>query len=161
MTPAGFHQRVTSAVGATVAYDEFFAMYNDIFTPNAPVARRPGPGQGRGLPDPAPLQHRPGALRLRPAPLPRDRALRRLRPVLRAQAPEARPGHLPGRGRTGRAVEPARVRLHRRHGGERRGRRRRGLRRDPLPAGDGPRRGAPQARPPLLNRGHDTYFRFS
>jgi len=37
VTPAGFHQRVTSAVGATIAADEFFAMYNDIFTPNVPV----------------------------------------------------------------------------------------------------------------------------
>ena len=37
VTPAGFHQRVTSAVGATVAYEEFFEMYNDIFTANDPV----------------------------------------------------------------------------------------------------------------------------
>ncbi len=31
----------------------------------------------------------------------------------------------------------------------------------PLSAGDGPGGGAPEARPPLLNRGHDTHFLFS
>ena len=37
VTPAGFLQRVTSAAGATLAYDDFYAIYNDIFTPNGPV----------------------------------------------------------------------------------------------------------------------------
>jgi glucose-1-phosphatase len=37
VTPAGFHERVTSAVGATLSYDAFYGMYNDIFTANPPV----------------------------------------------------------------------------------------------------------------------------
>jgi putative hydrolase of the HAD superfamily len=34
VTPAGFHVRVTAAVGAEMSYDEFYAIYNDIFAPN-------------------------------------------------------------------------------------------------------------------------------
>lgn len=34
VTPAGFHERVTAAVGADMTYADFFAIYNDIFTPN-------------------------------------------------------------------------------------------------------------------------------
>jgi putative hydrolase of the HAD superfamily len=34
VTPAGFRDEVLARVGADVPYDEFFAMYNDIFTPN-------------------------------------------------------------------------------------------------------------------------------
>ena len=34
VTPAGFHERVTAAVGATVTHGEFYGIYNDIFTPN-------------------------------------------------------------------------------------------------------------------------------
>lgn len=37
VTPAGFHERVTSAVGADMSYADFFAIYNDIFTPVLPV----------------------------------------------------------------------------------------------------------------------------
>lgn len=37
VTPAGFLQRVTSAVGASLPYDDFYAIYNDIFTPNGPA----------------------------------------------------------------------------------------------------------------------------
>ena len=37
VTPAGFLERVTSAVGADMPYAEFFAIYNDIFTPVLPV----------------------------------------------------------------------------------------------------------------------------
>lgn len=37
VTPAGFLQRVTAAVGASLAYDDFYAIYNDIFTPNGPA----------------------------------------------------------------------------------------------------------------------------
>ncbi|HMA53491.1 MAG TPA: HAD family hydrolase, partial [Acidobacteriota bacterium] len=35
VTPAGFHARVMEIVGGDMAYDDFFAIYNDIFTPNA------------------------------------------------------------------------------------------------------------------------------
>jgi len=34
VTPAGFHARVTAAVGADMSYEAFYAIYNDIFTPN-------------------------------------------------------------------------------------------------------------------------------
>jgi HAD superfamily hydrolase (TIGR01509 family) len=34
VTAPGFHARVMEIVGADMAYDEFFAIYNDIFTPN-------------------------------------------------------------------------------------------------------------------------------
>jgi HAD superfamily hydrolase (TIGR01509 family) len=34
VTPAGFHERVTGAVGVKLPYDAFFEMYNDIFTLN-------------------------------------------------------------------------------------------------------------------------------
>ena len=34
VTPAGFHERVTAAVGAAMSYADFFAIYNDIFMPN-------------------------------------------------------------------------------------------------------------------------------
>lgn len=37
VTPAGFLERVTAAVGADIAYEDFFAIYNDIFTPVLPV----------------------------------------------------------------------------------------------------------------------------
>lgn len=37
VTPAGFHERVTAAVGATMSYADFYAIYNDIFTPNPPA----------------------------------------------------------------------------------------------------------------------------
>ena len=37
VTPAGFLEQVTSAVGARVPYGEFYAIYSDIFTPNPPV----------------------------------------------------------------------------------------------------------------------------
>lgn len=37
VTPAGFHERVTAAVGAAMAYEEFYEIYNDIFTPNPPA----------------------------------------------------------------------------------------------------------------------------
>lgn len=37
VTPAGFLQRVTAAAGVTLAYDDFYAIYNDIFTPNGPA----------------------------------------------------------------------------------------------------------------------------
>src|SRR5512136_126603 len=37
VTPAGFLAHVTSAVGADIPYGDFYAMYNDIFTPNPPV----------------------------------------------------------------------------------------------------------------------------
>jgi len=34
ITPAGFHARVMALVGAKIPYEEFYGMYNDIFTPN-------------------------------------------------------------------------------------------------------------------------------
>jgi HAD superfamily hydrolase (TIGR01509 family) len=34
LSPAEFHRRVAAAVGSDIARDEFFAIYNDIFTPN-------------------------------------------------------------------------------------------------------------------------------
>jgi len=34
ITPAGFHARVMEIVGADMDYDDFYAIYNDIFTPN-------------------------------------------------------------------------------------------------------------------------------
>ena len=34
VTPAGFHARVMEIVGADMAYGDFYAIYNDIFTPN-------------------------------------------------------------------------------------------------------------------------------
>jgi HAD superfamily hydrolase (TIGR01509 family) len=34
VTPAGFCERVTAAVGVDMSYADFFAIYNDIFTPN-------------------------------------------------------------------------------------------------------------------------------
>lgn len=37
VTPAGFLERVTAAVGADMPYADFFAIYNDIFTPVRPV----------------------------------------------------------------------------------------------------------------------------
>jgi HAD superfamily hydrolase (TIGR01509 family) len=37
VTPEGFLERITARVGARLAYDEFFGIYNDIFTPNPPV----------------------------------------------------------------------------------------------------------------------------
>jgi len=37
ITTADFYARVMAIVGADMPYDEFFAMYNDIFTPNAGV----------------------------------------------------------------------------------------------------------------------------
>ena len=44
VTPAGFHERVTSAVGATLSYDDFYAMYNDIFTAERPGRSASWPG---------------------------------------------------------------------------------------------------------------------
>ena len=38
VSPAGFHARVLEIVGADLPYADFFAMYNDIFTLNGPVA---------------------------------------------------------------------------------------------------------------------------
>jgi HAD superfamily hydrolase (TIGR01509 family) len=37
VTPEGFLERITARVGADMTYDEFFGIYNDIFTPNRPV----------------------------------------------------------------------------------------------------------------------------
>ena len=37
VTPAGFHARVMEIVGADMAYGDFYAIYNDIFTPNPAV----------------------------------------------------------------------------------------------------------------------------
>ena len=37
VTPAGFHERVTAAVGATTSYADFYGIYNDIFAPNPPA----------------------------------------------------------------------------------------------------------------------------
>jgi putative hydrolase of the HAD superfamily len=37
VTPEEFHAQVTAAVGAVMAYDEFYEIYNDIFTPNPPA----------------------------------------------------------------------------------------------------------------------------
>ena len=37
VTPAAFRTAVLERIGADVPYDEFFAMYNDIFTPNPAV----------------------------------------------------------------------------------------------------------------------------
>src|SRR5512136_1314231 len=37
VTPARFLAHVTSAVGADVPYDDFYRIYNDIFTPNPPA----------------------------------------------------------------------------------------------------------------------------
>jgi HAD superfamily hydrolase (TIGR01509 family) len=37
VTPAEFHARVMTIVGADMTYGEFFAIYNDIFTANAPA----------------------------------------------------------------------------------------------------------------------------
>jgi len=34
VTPAGFRDEVLARIGADVPYDEFYRMYNDIFTPN-------------------------------------------------------------------------------------------------------------------------------
>jgi putative hydrolase of the HAD superfamily len=34
ITPAAFHARVMEIVGADMAYDDFYAIYNDIFSPN-------------------------------------------------------------------------------------------------------------------------------
>jgi len=34
VTPADFRRRVQALVGADIPYDDFFGMYNDIFTPN-------------------------------------------------------------------------------------------------------------------------------
>jgi HAD superfamily hydrolase (TIGR01509 family) len=34
VTPEGFLERITARVGADMTYDEFFGIYNDIFTPN-------------------------------------------------------------------------------------------------------------------------------
>lgn len=39
LSPAGFYERVVSLVGADVTHDEFFGMYNDIFSLNRAVAR--------------------------------------------------------------------------------------------------------------------------
>ncbi len=37
VTPAGFHARVMELVGADLPYDEFYEIYNDIFSVNAPA----------------------------------------------------------------------------------------------------------------------------
>ncbi len=37
VTPADFHEQVTAAVGADMTYDEFYDIYNDIFTPIPPA----------------------------------------------------------------------------------------------------------------------------
>ncbi len=37
VTPEGFYGHVTAAVGADMTYADFFAVYNDIFTPNPPA----------------------------------------------------------------------------------------------------------------------------
>jgi HAD superfamily hydrolase (TIGR01509 family) len=37
VTPADFCKQVTAAVGAAMSYDEFYEIYNDIFTPNPPA----------------------------------------------------------------------------------------------------------------------------
>jgi len=37
VSPAEFHAHVTAAVGADMTYQEFYGIYNDIFTPNPPV----------------------------------------------------------------------------------------------------------------------------
>jgi HAD superfamily hydrolase (TIGR01509 family) len=37
VTPEDFHEHVTAAVGADMTYDEFYEIYNDIFTPNPPA----------------------------------------------------------------------------------------------------------------------------
>jgi HAD superfamily hydrolase (TIGR01509 family) len=37
VTPAEFHARVMTIVGADMSYGEFYEIYNDIFTPNPPA----------------------------------------------------------------------------------------------------------------------------
>ncbi|HPW18538.1 MAG TPA: HAD family phosphatase [Candidatus Aminicenantes bacterium] len=37
VTPGGFLAHVAAAVGADMGYEEFFGIYNDIFTPNPPA----------------------------------------------------------------------------------------------------------------------------
>jgi len=37
VSPAEFHAHVTAAVGADMTYQEFYGIYNDIFTPNPPA----------------------------------------------------------------------------------------------------------------------------
>ncbi len=37
VTPAGFHERICRAVGVEMSSGEFYGIYNDIFTVNAPV----------------------------------------------------------------------------------------------------------------------------
>jgi len=37
VTPEGFRAHVMAAVGADMTYDEFYEIYNDIFTPNPPA----------------------------------------------------------------------------------------------------------------------------
>lgn len=37
VTPEGFHEHVTAAVGADMPYEEFYEIYNDIFTPIPPA----------------------------------------------------------------------------------------------------------------------------
>jgi len=39
LTPTGFYEHVITLVGADMNYDEFFGMYNDIFSLNRPVAQ--------------------------------------------------------------------------------------------------------------------------
>ena len=81
ITPAGFHARVMEIVGADMAYGDFYAIYNDIFTPNpAVIGALEGPR--RRAQAPFALEHGPRAFRLRPPSLSRDRPLRRLRPLL-------------------------------------------------------------------------------
>ena len=106
VTPAEFHARVMAIAGADMTYGEFFEIYNDIFTLNAPAVEVLARVKAAGYKTLLLSNTDPGALRLRPATLPRDRALRRLRPVLRAQAPQARPGDLPGRGAARPAARP-------------------------------------------------------
>lgn len=51
LSPAEFHRRVATAVGSDIARDDFFAIYNDIFTPNPPAldALRSAKAAGRTL----------------------------------------------------------------------------------------------------------------
>jgi putative hydrolase of the HAD superfamily len=37
VSPRGFHERVSGAVGASIPYEIFFEIYNDIFSPNPPA----------------------------------------------------------------------------------------------------------------------------
>ncbi len=75
ITTADFHARVMAISGAKMSYDDFYAIYNDIFSLNPAAIDVLGRVKAAGYQAAPAFEHGPRAVRLCPADLPRDQPL--------------------------------------------------------------------------------------